>query len=48
MKRIVYITGFILFTTAFAKGQAVSYKVGEKVTYSIQYGFITAGTALWS
>ena len=44
MKRIIYITVFMLFMTAFAKGQAVSYKVGEKVTYTIQYGPITAGS----
>jgi hypothetical protein len=44
MKRIFCITGIILLVTAFAKGQAVSYKVGEKVTYTIQYGFITAGS----
>jgi hypothetical protein len=30
--------------SSFVKGQAVSYTVGEKVTYTIQYGFITAGT----
>jgi hypothetical protein len=30
--------------SSFVKGQAVSYNVGEKVTYTIQYGFITAGT----
>jgi hypothetical protein len=44
MKRIFCITGMVLIISTFAKGQAVSYKVGEKVTYTIQYGFITAGT----
>jgi hypothetical protein len=32
-----------MLLSTLVKGQAVSYKVGEKVTYSIQYGFITAG-----
>ncbi len=27
------------------KGQAVSYKAGEKVTYTIQYGFINSRIA---
>jgi hypothetical protein len=44
MKRIYCITGVILLMSAFAEGQAVSYKVGEKVTYAIQYAFITAGS----
>jgi hypothetical protein len=44
MKRIFCIAGFVLIISTFAKGQAVSYKVGEKVTYTIQYGFITAGS----
>ena len=43
MKRIYYITGILLIISTLAPGQAVSYKVGEKVTYSIQYGIITAG-----
>jgi hypothetical protein len=30
--------------SSFAKGQVISYKVGEKVTYTIQYGPITAGS----
>ena len=44
MKRIFYIAGILLILSTLAPGQAVSYKVGEKVTYSIQYGFITAGS----
>jgi hypothetical protein len=45
MRRIFYITGIALIISTSAKGQAVSYKVGEKVTYTIQYGIITAGYA---
>ncbi len=44
MNRFLYITGILLIISTLATGQAVSYKVGEKVTYSIQYGFISAGT----
>jgi hypothetical protein len=44
MKRIFCITGIILLITSFAKGQAISYKIGEKVKYTIQYEFITAGS----
>jgi hypothetical protein len=45
MKRLlcVILIGFSIL--AFAVGQG-SYKVGEKVTYTIQYGFITAGNAV--
>ena len=43
MQRILYITVILLIISTLATGQAVSYKVGEKVTYSIQYGPITAG-----
>lgn len=45
MRRIFYITGIALIISTSAKGQAVSYKVGEKVSYTIQYGIITAGYA---
>jgi hypothetical protein len=45
MKRIICITGIVFFISFLADGQVSSYKVGEKVTYTIQYGFITAGTA---
>ena len=44
MKRTFCITGFILIVSTIASGQAISYKVGEKVTYVIQYGPITAGS----
>jgi hypothetical protein len=45
MRRIFYITGIILIISTSVKGQEISYKVGEKVTYTIQYGIITAGNA---
>jgi len=44
MKRTYCIIGIIVLISAFAKGQQLSYKVGEKVTYTIQYGPITAGS----
>jgi len=44
MRRIYFFTGFVLLISTLMKGQADSYKTGEKVTYTIQYGFITAGT----
>jgi hypothetical protein len=45
MKRFFYITCISLIISVRLQGQAVSYKVGEKVHYTIQYGFITAGNA---
>jgi len=45
MKRIFYITGLAIIISSSALGQAVSYKVGEKITYTIQYGLITGGMA---
>jgi hypothetical protein len=45
MKRIFYITCFALVISSSGWGQIVSYKPGEKVNYSIQYGLITGGTA---
>jgi hypothetical protein len=45
MRRIIYITGIILIISTSIKGQKISYKVGEKVTYTIHYGLITAGNA---
>ena len=45
MKRLFYINVIALVISAIANGQAVSYKTGEKVTYTIQYGIITAGNA---
>ncbi len=45
MKRKYFIIGLLLIASALAQGQALSYKVGEKIKYTIQYGFITAGNA---
>lgn len=45
MRRTIYIIIFALILTTVCRGQIVSYKVGEKVTYVIQYGVITGGTA---
>ena len=44
MNRFVCIAVIILIISTCSSGQVSSYKVGEKVTYSIQYGFIPAGT----
>jgi hypothetical protein len=44
MKRMCLIAGIFLIFSSFIQGQEKSYKVGEKVSYVIQYGFITAGT----
>lgn len=43
MKRIPYIISLVILTTTSLLGQVISYKPGEKITYSIQYGFITGG-----
>jgi len=45
MKRILYIAGLVLVLSSPCWGQVASYKVGEKISYTIQYGFITAGNA---
>jgi len=45
MKRFFFITIIVLVLSSLAEGQPPSYKTGEKVTYSIQYGFIPAGIA---
>lgn len=45
MKRILYIIGFLIIISSRGRGQEVSYKPGEKVSYSIHYGLITGGTA---
>jgi hypothetical protein len=45
MERIFYIIGLSIIISSPGWGQAVSYKVGEKVIYTVQYGFITGGTA---
>ncbi len=44
MNRLIFVACFILIFSTKSWGQIVSYKIGEKVTYTIQYGFITAGT----
>lgn len=45
MLRTIYITVISLLLSANSRGQIVSYKAGEKITYSIQYGIITGGMA---
>ncbi len=45
MKTKYFIISILLIVSSLAKGQPPSYKVGEKVFYTIQYGFITAGNA---
>jgi len=44
MKRLFCIAGIVILISTFTEGQVSSYKAGEKVTYTIQYGFITAGS----
>jgi hypothetical protein len=44
MKRLLCVILIVLALSAHAEGQG-SYKVGEKATYTIQYGFINAGSA---
>jgi hypothetical protein len=44
MRRYFCIIGIIIVILTSAQGQIVTYKVGEKVNYTIQYGFITAGS----
>jgi hypothetical protein len=43
MKRLFYTVCIVILISTFAEGQVSSYKVGEKITYTIQYGFIPAG-----
>lgn len=45
MSRILYISVFMILFPSLLNGQIVSYKAGEKVNYSVQYGFISGGTA---
>jgi hypothetical protein len=45
MKRILYTTCLTIIISYSGWGQIISYKVGEKVTYSIHYGLIIGGTA---
>jgi hypothetical protein len=46
MKIKYFIILIFLIVSSLAQGQPPSYKVGEKVVYTIQYGFITAGNAI--
>jgi hypothetical protein len=43
MKNLIKLIVLLLSFASVAQGQITTYKVGEKVTYTIQYGFITAG-----
>jgi hypothetical protein len=45
MGRILYIIGLLLLITSSGKAQEPSYRAGEKVTYTVQYGLINAGVA---
>ncbi|MEI6049011.1 MAG: DUF3108 domain-containing protein [Bacteroidota bacterium] len=45
MKKILYIISFTIIISSSGKSQTVSYKVGEKIIYTVQYGIISAGTA---
>lgn len=45
MNRILYIIILDLIISSAGWGQTICYKPGEKVNYSIQYGFITGGRA---
>ena len=45
MKRVIHITGLLIMISFSGWSQAVSYTVGEKITYTIQYGIITGGNA---
>jgi len=44
MKRIICIVSVAISVFTLTEAQVSSYKVGEKVNYIIQYGFITAGS----
>ncbi len=45
MKKIIYIICLTMLMTSSLWGQILTFKPGEKVTYTIQYGFITGGYA---
>jgi hypothetical protein len=45
MKRILYITIFLLFLSLESQGQTASYKTGELINYTLHYGVITGGVA---
>src|SRR5665811_573919 len=46
MKRVLYLTCISILISSSVWSQTYSYQVGEKINYSVQYGFITGGTAL--
>jgi len=46
MTRIFYISVLTVLISSSGWSQPVSYKAGEKIKYSIQYGFITGGNAV--
>ena len=45
MNKLFVILTIVFLLTPCLKGQKVPYLAGEKVTYSIHYGIINAGTA---
>ena len=45
MKKVISTIIIMNLFPVFSQGQWISYKPGEKVTYTIQYGLITGGTA---
>ena len=45
MKKFFCITGLAIIISSFGWGHAQSYKVGEKVNYTVHYGLITGGIA---
>jgi hypothetical protein len=46
MKKLLNIIILVILFSSAGWGQTKSYSVGEKITYSIQYGFITGGSTL--
>jgi hypothetical protein len=46
MRRGFFIICLLVLISSTGWGQIISYKAGEKVTYTIQYGFITGGEAM--
>ena len=45
MNRILYTLCLAVLISSSLRGQAGSYKAGEKVNYTVQYGILSAGTA---
>jgi hypothetical protein len=46
MKRVLIIISLVIIVSSLGWGQIISYKAGEKISYSLHYGFINAGDAL--